>query len=143
MDNPERARRTMSTFQMALTTHGSLGVWLIQSMGTLHPPSRPSLHSASYLIHSLHPPLSILASLYSRYCYLQPLTLFLQCRWLSAMISYYFKVTSLSKKSCHTTDLILLAKHIPAILDCSSAASAPLCSFQEPRQDLVETSLAD
>lgn len=53
----------------------------------------------------------------------------LQHRSLSAMIPYYFTVPNLSKQSCHTTDSILLSKHILATLDCSSAASAPLCLF--------------
>lgn len=44
----------------------------------------------------------------------------------SAMISYYFVVPNYkSKLSCHAMGLILLSKHISAILDCSSAASAP------------------
>lgn len=45
-------------------------------MGALHPPSRSSLHSTSYLIHSVHPPMSFPASPYSRYWWLHPLTSF-------------------------------------------------------------------
>lgn len=58
-----RARRTMCSFEKPSTPCVSLRAWLAQSMAASPPPSQPFLHSASYLSHSVHPPMSFLASL--------------------------------------------------------------------------------
>lgn len=81
----------MHTFQTLLTTGRSLGVRLTQSVGALPPPSQPSLHSASYLFHSVHPPMSFLAPPYSLYSYLLPLTSFFtpQGSLLHAFVLFY------------------------------------------------------
>lgn len=131
----------MCGFEKPSTLCVSLRAWLAQSMAASPPPSQPFLHSASYLSHcsSTHELPGLTKGIANHILQLRSL----QHRSLSAMIPYYFTVPNLSKQSCHTTDSILLSKHIFATLDCSSAASAPLCLFQEPTKELVENFWAD